>query len=98
MTLLKPRANPDYVARQERQSAERYLERLARQLRADGAAVQYEVPVGVPQNALVREARKWKAELIALTTHGRGGLQRVVLGSVADAVVRRAPCPVLVVR
>jgi len=43
-------------------------------------------------------ARQTQADLIALTTHGRSGLQRLVYGSVADGVVRQATSPVLLVR
>ena len=45
----------------------------------------------------MRRAREFGAGLIAMTTHGRGGLGRLMFGSVADAVLRHAPCPVLLV-
>lgn len=45
--------------------------------------------------ALVDAAIAWPADLIVLGTHGRSGLERIVLGSVADGVVRRSPIPVL---
>lgn len=43
-------------------------------------------------------ATAWNAELIAMGTHGRGGVKRLLLGSVADVVVRSASCPVVTVR
>jgi nucleotide-binding universal stress UspA family protein len=46
----------------------------------------------------VREARKWKADLIVIGTHGRRGMRRVVMGSDAEQVVRTSPVPVLLVR
>jgi universal stress protein A len=49
-------------------------------------------------DAIVKEARKTKADLIIVSTHGRTGLKHVFLGSVAEKIVRHAPCPVLVVR
>jgi nucleotide-binding universal stress UspA family protein len=49
-------------------------------------------------DAIVDEARKTKADLIIVSTHGRTGLKHVFLGSVAEKIVRHAPCPVLVVR
>lgn len=49
-------------------------------------------------DAVVAEARKTKADLIIVSTHGRTGLKRAFLGSVAEKIVRHAPCPVLVVR
>lgn len=47
---------------------------------------------------IVRQARKWRADLIVLGTHGRRGLSRVVMGSDAEMVVRETPLPVLLVR
>jgi len=49
-------------------------------------------------DVIVREARKWKADLIVIGTHGRRGVQRMVLGSDAEAVLRTSPVPVLTVR
>jgi nucleotide-binding universal stress UspA family protein len=49
-------------------------------------------------DVIVREAKKWKADLIVMGTHGRGGVGRVVLGSDAEAVLRETPVPVLLVR
>ena len=51
-----------------------------------------------PTRAIVQLASDIEADLIVVGTHGRGGLARFLLGSVAESVVRRAPCPVLVVR
>jgi nucleotide-binding universal stress UspA family protein len=47
---------------------------------------------------VIDEARRWKADLIVLGTHGRRGVQRVLLGSDAEQIVRQAPVPVLLVR
>jgi nucleotide-binding universal stress UspA family protein len=47
---------------------------------------------------IVRLAKEVKADLIVLGTHGRSGVSRLVLGSVAEGVMRKAPCPVLTVR
>ena len=49
-------------------------------------------------HAIIDRAVSRACDLIVITTHGRGGVQRIVLGSVADAVVRGAACPVLTVR
>ncbi len=49
-------------------------------------------------DAIVQYAKKHGVDLIVKTTHGRGGLSRLVFGSVAEGVVRHAPCPVLLVR
>ncbi len=49
-------------------------------------------------DVVVREARKWKADLIVIGTHGRRGMRRVVMGSDAEQIVRNSPVPVLLVR
>jgi nucleotide-binding universal stress UspA family protein len=56
------------------------------------------VRVGSPALEIVEMARSLAADLIVISTHGRTGLKHAVLGSVAEHVVQRAPCPVLVVR
>lgn len=53
---------------------------------------------GVPFVEIVRYAKEHRADLIVLSTHGRSGLPHVLLGSVAERVVRKSPCPVLTVR
>ena len=56
------------------------------------------IAVGHPADAVVRVAQERKVDLIVMGTHGRTGLQHVLLGSVAEKVVRLAPCPVLTIR
>ena len=56
------------------------------------------VPWGEPTREIVKLAQSLPADLIVISTHGRTGLTHVFLGSVAEHVVRHAPCPVLVVR
>jgi nucleotide-binding universal stress UspA family protein len=56
------------------------------------------VSVGDPQGAILDTAAHEKVDLIVLGTHGRTGLRHLLLGSVAEAVIRRAPCAVLTVR
>ncbi len=56
------------------------------------------VPEARPDAAIVETARGWNADLIVIGSHGRHGIERVLLGSVAQAVVANASCSVLVVR
>jgi universal stress protein A len=56
------------------------------------------VRVGQPVEEIAQTARKQKTDIIILSTHGRTGLRHMLLGSVAENVVRHAPCPVLIVR
>ncbi|HXG44679.1 MAG TPA: universal stress protein [Gemmatimonadales bacterium] len=85
--------------RKLRESAQRYLEGHAARLRQRGLEVGTQVADGLPvARTILAEADRIKADLIAIASHGVGGLERVVVGSVADKVVRGATHPVLVVR
>jgi nucleotide-binding universal stress UspA family protein len=61
-------------------------------------AVKHALLVGDPTYEILQAAERFKADLIVMGTHGRGGLSRLVMGSVAEAVGRQANCPVLTVR
>jgi nucleotide-binding universal stress UspA family protein len=54
--------------------------------------------VGTPSDEIVKAAEEWSADLLVIGSHGRGGMQRALLGSVAETVMRHAPCPLVVVR
>jgi universal stress protein A len=81
-------------------------DREARQLLAEFRARLAPLPVpalefirtGKPGHEMIKVANEWPADLIVIASHGRTGVSRLLLGSVAEAVVRHAPCPVLVVR
>jgi universal stress protein A len=60
--------------------------------------VEHRLLTGDPAHAIARLAKEEGVELIVMGTHGRTGLMRLLMGSVAEAVVRRAPCPVLTLR
>jgi nucleotide-binding universal stress UspA family protein len=90
--------DPTPIMEGEQRAAEDYLKGLVERLERAGHAATYEHHAGAAAEVIVETARGRAADLIAMTTHGRGGLGRLVLGSVADAVVRGAPCPVLLVR
>ena len=53
---------------------------------------------GDPRDMILQTAKEIHADLIVIGTHGRRGISRFLLGSVAEAIVRSAPCPVLTVR
>jgi nucleotide-binding universal stress UspA family protein len=57
-----------------------------------------ETLAGPAADAIVAEAKKWKADLIVMGTHGRRGVRRLVMGSDAEQVLRETPVPVLLVR
>lgn len=79
--------------------AHTYLQRIAESLRNQGIAVQTRILADAhPASAILKEAAGNDYDLLALETHGRRGLPRLFLGSVADKVVRGASIPVLVHR
>ncbi|MCF6156132.1 MAG: universal stress protein [Candidatus Brocadia sp.] len=53
---------------------------------------------GVPFSEIIKASKEYKIDLIVLGTHGRTGLSHAIMGSVAEKVVRKAPCPVLTIR
>lgn len=57
-----------------------------------------EVRIGSPATEIIAAAGDLHADLVCVSTHGRGGLARVIMGSIAETIVRQAPCPVLTVR
>ena len=65
---------------------------------AAGISARWVLRTGVPYKEIVGAATRERADLIVIGTHGRGGLDRALLGSVADRVIRLAPCPVVTVR
>jgi nucleotide-binding universal stress UspA family protein len=79
-------------------AARRYLETVADVLRPTGAAVAVHATVGYPEAEIAAQAHKGRVDLVAMTTHGRTGLARVVLGGVATAAVQLAGVPLLLVR
>ena len=81
-----------------RASADKQLATLAADEVRGRVAVDTLVSTGPPAAEIIEVAKRVLADLIVISTHGRTGLKHVFLGSVAENVVRHAPCPVLVVR
>jgi nucleotide-binding universal stress UspA family protein len=86
--------DPTPIIDAEREEAEAYLAGWAKRLNSQGLSAQYKCPEGSPAEVIVELARQLAIDLIAMTTHGRTGLVRVLLGSVATAVVQNTPCPI----
>jgi nucleotide-binding universal stress UspA family protein len=79
--------------------AEQYMEMIAQRVQAEGISAHIEVVLDTQVGgAIVRAAAESAIDLIAIATHGRSGLARVLIGSVADKVVRASEIPVLVYR
>jgi nucleotide-binding universal stress UspA family protein len=82
----------------EQHKVAKHLALLADGIRARGLTVECVQARGRAATVIVEQARRLRADLIAMTTHGRSEVARLVLGSVADEVLRTAPCPVLLLR
>lgn len=79
-------------------AAQDALERLKKDVSGRGVEVGAISTIGTPAEEIVARAKSGPFDLIVMGTHGRTGLTHVLLGSVAERVVRLAPCPVLTVR
>jgi nucleotide-binding universal stress UspA family protein len=75
----------------------RQLNQVLSALRAEGVVAEGRCVAGEPIDVILTQAAQWAADAIVIGTHGRRGLRRAVLGSLAEQVVRRAGCPVLTV-
>lgn len=89
-----------YFLDQSEQLRELVEQRMSEYAASHFADVRYQtkVVVDAPEIAIVDQARALESPLIVMGTHGRGGLRRVLLGSVSDAVIHHSECPVLTVR
>jgi nucleotide-binding universal stress UspA family protein len=89
---------PQDVLQQHEKDAQQIADSAAERLQSSGLSVEKAVRQGDPRAAIVDEAAEWAADLIVVGSHGHTGLTRLLLGSVAQAVVAHAPCSVEVVR
>ncbi|MHB1426608.1 MAG: universal stress protein [Gemmataceae bacterium] len=87
-----PPLAPEY----DRQRLWEQLQRI--QPSRPGIAVEHRLEYGEPESVILKTAQEIGTDLIVMGTHGRTGLRRLLMGSVAERVVRKAPCPVLTVR
>ncbi len=90
--------DPSELSDAELEDAAAYLAKVADRLRAMNIKVDTAAPEDDPSDAIVNYAQEHGIVLIAMTTHGRSGLGRLILGSVADDVLRKATCPLLLIR
>jgi len=74
------------------------MDRLLQAVQGRNLTFQREIRVGVDFHEIINYARAHQIDLIVMATHGRTGLAHALVGSVAEKVVRKAPCPVLTVK
>jgi universal stress protein A len=88
---------PELLQEVERSIASE-LDRLADRVAARGVRVKHATSMGPTHTEIIRKLEAMKADLVVMGTHGRSGISHALMGSVAEKVVRKAPCPVLTVR
>ena len=95
-----PAAASDFVAihDERRRKGEDLTAGAASRLKAAGFRVSTEIRQGDPQREILECAARWRPDVIVIGSHGRKGLNRLLLGSVSDSVLRHATCTVEVVR
>ena len=87
----------EQIVQAEHEEATKYLEPLIQRIGA-GIKVEYVVVEAQPREAITEVADERKADLIVMSSHGRGGLGRVIFGSVADHVLRNSHTKVMLIR
>jgi nucleotide-binding universal stress UspA family protein len=75
-----------------------YMEGVQARLRSEGMAVTLDIREGPIAETILTAARELKVNMIAMSTHGRSGLKKMLMGSVTEGVVKNAAVPVLVIR
>ncbi len=100
MSYAVPRfiPEPTVLLEEQRRIASRELTRLQARLKQRRIRARAEIHFGIVHQTIIDFARRMRADLIVISTHGRTGLGHLVMGSVAERVVRGAACPVLTVR
>ncbi len=93
-----PTINYSHGLEAERAEAEKKLAALIEEEKIAGIVADYVIYEGFAEECIIDYARRKEADVIIMGSHGRRGLKRLFLGSVAEHVIRRAPCPVLVVK
>lgn len=92
-----PSASEEWYQRQQSE-AENLFDDIESRIDGDDRTVERATEVGKPTRAIVEYAAENGADQIVMGSHGRSGMGRILLGSVAETVVRRSPVPVTVVR
>jgi nucleotide-binding universal stress UspA family protein len=96
--------NPDFtlapvfleIYDNSKENSQTLLEEIANK-HGKGIVTTYLSIIDTATHGIIQQAEEWKAELIVIGTHGRGGLYHFLMGSVAEHVARKSACPVLIV-
>jgi nucleotide-binding universal stress UspA family protein len=93
-----PEKNGEQIQQERKKAAESYLQKMEKQLKLEGLTVNAAVLEGEIAETLIHYATINSVDLIVMTTHGRSGISRWLLGSVADRMVSHSCVPILMVR
>lgn len=97
-SFYAPHTNIKGFQQEVLQGAETKMKELVGTRFKDVAKLESRVLIGKPAEMIIELAHKEKADMIIMGTHGRTGLEKTIFGSVAEKVVKSAPCPVLTIR
>lgn len=95
---VPPAAAMDEVMQEEKVAHQELVSQAERELREAGLETEGRVILGDPREAIVETARGEAADLVVVGSHGRSGIAKLLMGSVASHVVTHSPCSVLVVK
>ncbi len=105
LTVVEPRPMAvditlNYVPLEEdlEQAAEEDLQLVLKEFQLAGLKVECSVEIGNPSDVILDKSRDLDVNLLIMGSHGKKGLSRLIMGSVAETVVRKANCPVLIVK
>jgi len=98
LALVAPLTYAEALRTESLREADELVQKTGQQLEKAGYKVQTAVEEGDPRSKIIDYAKHWNADLILLGSHGRKGLDRFLIGSVAESVARHARCSVLIVR
>jgi nucleotide-binding universal stress UspA family protein len=89
---------PTALLEEQRKEAAQEIARLEKRVLQRRVGCRSEIHFGVVYEMIAEAAANLRADLVVIATHGRTGLSHMIIGSVAERVIQRAPCPVLTVR
>ena len=89
--------SPPIIDQERQQESTAYLKSMTSKLEGEGSCVTYLLRQGGVAETILEVAHNMEAQMIAMSTHGRTGMQRILLGSIAEKVVHDSPIPVLLI-
>jgi nucleotide-binding universal stress UspA family protein len=92
-----PETFANTLSKQRKKDAGDYLRKAVERIKRSGLKVETAIANGEPADEILKYAEKNKVDLIVMSTHGRSGIVRWAMGSVAEKIVRHSPVPVLTV-